>query len=212
MSLFTSVSQIRALGPCISGYRFALDNLAGDDRVSAAAAREAGCSFEDMCWYLSSQAGSDPEIDRRLRMWRADVAARVLPVFEKEFPRETAPRFAIIVARGFASGAATQEQLDQAVARAKKAEDLAWLVGRVRAAQAAAAARVCGEVRAAWVVSRCATECLRENAVAELAWQYDRLIAWFTGDGPEPLALAWPADDECADATAAESTAPGAAA
>lgn len=188
MTLSTSIAQIRALGPCASGYRFALGKL-GEDNVGAAEAREAGCSFDDMAWYLSVQAVNDPEIDRRLRMWKADVAAHVLHVFEAAFPEEQSPREAIVAARAYVAGEVDLIALEQAIARAQLAEDMAWMLNSVRAAQAAAAARVCGDRRASWVVSKCAVECVREQAVAELEWQFDKLIEWFTGDGPGPLAL-----------------------
>lgn len=189
MTLATSVSKIRALGPCAGGYRFALGKLADKEEVSAAEARKAGCSFEDMAWYLSVQARNDAEIDRRLRMWKADVAARVLPVFEMAFPEETCARDAIVAARAYAAGEIDLIALQQAIAAAQMAEDMAWMLNAIRAAQACSAARVCGDTRASWVVSRCAVEAVREQAGAELGWQYDKLVEWFSHPEPKPIPL-----------------------
>ena len=187
MTLTTSISQIRQLGPCADGYRFALTGLPKEGEVTAAEARAAGCSFEDMAWYLSVQSKADPEIDRRFRMWKADVAAHVLHVFEVVFPGDDRPRVAIEAARHFADGNLVADILAMGCANAQHAEKMAFDAGQSRAGQAAAAARVCGDGRASWVVSRCAVEAVRENAAAEQTFQYDRLIEWFTGDDPAPL-------------------------
>lgn len=187
MTLSTSLDLIRKLGPCATGYRFALKSLPGDNTVTAVAAREAGCSFEDMSWYLSSIAGSDPEIAKRLRLWMADCAAHVLPRFEAVFADDPRPRAAIAAARLFATGQADSEAMVSAAAGASLASDTAWDTSKA-AAQAASAAMVSCETRASWVITKCCVLAASDGP-AELAWQYDRLIAWFTGDGPEPLAL-----------------------
>lgn len=187
-ALTVDLAKIRALGPCAPGYRFALGKLDGDP-VTAAEAREAGCKFDDMAWYLSSRAPHEAEIDRRLRLWRTDCAARVLPVFERACPDDDRAALAIVAARDFAEGRVGPEYLAARIMLAKAAADTLWAADNVRPAQAADAARVCGEQRAAWVVVGCVINCLRETAGAEKDWMYDRLIAWFTGDGPGVLPL-----------------------
>lgn len=188
MTLATSIAQIRALGPCADGYRFALTGLPKEGEVTAAQAREAGCSFEDMAWYLSIEAMRDHEIWRRLQHWKADCATRVLPVFEAVYPLDSRARNAIIAVHAEAGGGTFAQGCP---AEALAAENQAWADGNVRAAQAAAAARTCGDatVKAAWACAHSAVEAVRENREAELAFQYDRLVEWFTGDGPEPLRL-----------------------
>ena len=82
-------------------------------------------------------------LDRVLREFGCDCAERVLPFYETEFPEDARLRDAIDVARKFARGAATKEELAAAWAAA-------WA-----AAEAAAGA-------AAWAAG-----------AAEMAWQRD---------------------------------------
>lgn len=189
MTLATSIAQIRALGPCATGYRFALTGLPKEGEVTAAQAREAGVSMEDICWYLSIEALHDPEIRRRLQHWKADCAARVLRVFEEVYFEDDRPAAAISATRSNADRRASDDYLSRAITAAKLAEDKAWEDGNPRAAQAAAAARTAGEKRASWVCYTSAVEAVRERREAEMAWQFDRLVAWFTGDGPGPLEM-----------------------
>lgn len=193
MTLTASIAQIRALGPCSGGYRFALTGLPKEGEITAAQARAFGCSLEDVSWYLSKQATRDPEIDRRLRHWKADVAAHVLHVFEAAYPGDFRPRRAIEIAHAVADGHVEWAFFATSSADAKLIEDAAFDAGNPRAGQAAAAARICGDDlpggRASWTVCRCAVEAVRENREVELEWQYSKLVEWFTGDGPGPLAL-----------------------
>ena len=52
--------------------------------------------------------------DRTARLWACDVAERVLKHFEDRYPEDTRPREAIEVARRFARGDATREELSAA--------------------------------------------------------------------------------------------------
>lgn len=56
--------------------------------------------------------------DRLARLFAADCAERVLPLFEASHPTDQRPRRAIEVARLYAQGMATREQLDAAHAAA----------------------------------------------------------------------------------------------
>lgn len=187
--LTTSIAQIRALGPCATGYRLALTGLPKEGEITAAEARAAGVSLEDMSWYLSIQAHREPEIRRRLQLWKADCADRVLRVFEEVYFEDDRPAAAISAARSNANRRASDDHLSRTIAAALVAENQAWADGNVRAAQAAAAARTAGEKRAAWPCVHSAVESVRERREAELEFQYTRLVEWFTGDGPGALEI-----------------------
>ena len=60
--------------------------------------------------------------DRNLRLFAADCAEHVLPLFEQRYPDDKRPREAIEVARRFARGEATREELAAARAAARAAE------------------------------------------------------------------------------------------
>ena len=102
-----SYSQVSALRPCRDGLKAAAGKLGG---VAAWKARgftfremaDAGIPFDDLIWLVSAAARNEPDIERRVRLWVADCAARVLPIFEREMPGDSRPRQAIEAGRGFA--------------------------------------------------------------------------------------------------------------
>jgi hypothetical protein len=60
-----------------------------------------------------------------LRLWACDCAERVLPIYERECPGDLRPRQAIEVARRYARGEATLEELAAARAAARAAASAA---------------------------------------------------------------------------------------
>ncbi len=52
--------------------------------------------------------------ERTARLFAVECAERVLPIYERERPNDTRPREALVVARRFADGLATREELDAA--------------------------------------------------------------------------------------------------
>ena len=69
--------------------------------------------------------------ERTARLFACDCAEHVLPIFEKQCPKDTMPREAIAVARRYADGKATAEELAAARAAARAAAwaaawDAAW--------------------------------------------------------------------------------------
>jgi hypothetical protein len=132
----------------------------GSKKITAAQARAAGATFNDIVWAASALAPSDKDIERRLRLWMADCAAHVLHVFEKERATDIRPREAIIVARQFAQG-------DVLAA----ARDAAW------------AAAVDAAVDAARAAARDAAR------AAEQDWQFDRLVLWLSENEPSDWPL-----------------------
>ena len=101
--------------------------------------------------------------DRELRLFAADCAERVLPIFEKERPDDDRPRTALAVARRFANGEATEQERDAAGAAAGAA-------ARAAAWDAAGAAAWDAAGAAAWDAA----------GDAEREWQVERFSFYFT--------------------------------
>jgi len=87
--------------------------------------------------------------ERTARLFAADCAERVLPIFEKAFPGDDRPRRAIEAARAYANGRIT------AAARAA-AWDAAWAAAgdAARAAARAAAGDAAGDEFREWATAR----------------------------------------------------------
>ena len=154
---------------------------------------DAGIQFDDLVWLAMEASREDPGIERRVRLWGADCAAHVLPIFEREMPGDARPRQAIEAARGFARGTVS----DAALAAARDAtmdatmdatRAAAWAAARAAASDARAAARDAARA-AAWVATRAAASDAED---AEKAWQLDRLCCWLSEQEPED----WPLPEE----------------
>lgn len=131
---------------------------------------------------------------RTARLFAADCAEKVLPIFEKAHPNDDRPRKAIEAARAFARGeidaaaawaaaAATREAAWAATGDAARAaagaatRDAAWDAARAAAwaATAAAWAAAAAAREAAWAVSRA-------DVWDEFrAWETDRLFDYLEG-------------------------------
>ena len=146
---------------------------------------DAGIQFDDLVWLAMEASREDPGIERRVRLWGADCAAHVLPIFEREMPGDARPRQAIEAARGFARGTVR----DAALAAARDATmDATMDATRAAASDARAAARDAARA-AAWVATRAAASDAED---AEKAWQLDRLCCWLSEQEPED----WPLPEE----------------
>lgn len=182
-----SYDDLKALGPCTDSMK-RVANLMGGARkwngrkVTAEQARAAGATFDDIVWAASAVARTDKDAERRLRLWAADCAARVLHIYEHDHADDR-PRGAIIAARQYARGEISAAAMDAAWAAAW---DAAWAAARAAAWAAA---------RAGWAAARAARAAAR---AAEQAWQYDRLIMWLSDAEPDEWPLpAPPTDAEC---------------
>lgn len=85
--------QLKRLDPCADQLASVTKALGGADKwngnlVTAAMARDAGVSFDNIIWAASAVAKSDKDVERRLRHWMADCAARVLHIYEKQAPED----------------------------------------------------------------------------------------------------------------------------
>lgn len=87
--------------------------------------------LSDTLWALrATLPGEVEERDRIARLFACDCAEWVLPLFERIYPDDKRPRNAVEVARRFAVGAATDEELAAArvaVTAAWDAEGAAWV-------------------------------------------------------------------------------------
>jgi len=145
--------------------------VVASDKVVAASAR---LLYEVTTWDEQSA-----------RLFAADCAEQVLPLFEAAHPGDDRPRRCIEVARRFARGEASQQELDAAwdaawaaagVAAQATAQYAAWAVARAVAwdaawAAAGAAARHAAALDAVWATARDDT---RE-------WQTERLMQYLVG-------------------------------
>ena len=105
-----------APGPFVSRVRLEGWIVAGDDKA---------------CATRRVRLAGPVDVTRELRLCACDCAERVLPIFEREHPADDRPRKAVEVARRFANGEATQEELAAAWAATRAAagaaaRDAAW--------------------------------------------------------------------------------------
>ncbi len=162
-----TLAAIAKMHPCAGTFASVRKVLPQRRRYTAAQAREAGVSFGDIVWVAGAFARRDDDVERRLRLWLADCAARVLHIYEKTETGD-APRKAIVAARQYARG-----EIDSATRAA--ARDAAWAAAWAAAWDAARDAAGA----AAWAAA---------GDAAEEAWQFDRLIAWLSDEEPDD----WP--------------------
>lgn len=204
MPLALTYDEVKALEPCSKEWRRVSKLLGGKKgwngkRIDAATARAAGCSIDDLVWVATSVARYDADVHRRLRLWMADCAARVLHIYEKSETSD-APRNAIIAARAFARG-----EIDNAARAA--ASDAAWIAARNAAelsaerysaewsAESAAAWNTAWWTSAGWITTWDAARSAALDAEEwSAAWdaadsfQFDRLIDRLSENEPDD----WP--------------------
>ena len=103
IGLHASKSALDALsyapGPFVSRVRLEGTVVVGDDKA---------------CATRRVRLAGPVDASRELRLFAADCAEHVLPIFEKEYPGDDRPRKAIEVARRFAAGLASGDELRDA--------------------------------------------------------------------------------------------------
>ena len=122
--------------------------------------------------------------ERTARLFTCDCAERVLPIFECEYPDDARPRNAIAIARQYADGEATKEELAAArVVAWDTVRDTTWAVAKVAARTIArVVARDIARV-VAWDardVARAATSV--SGRIAEREWQTENLMKYLRDD------------------------------
>ena len=170
----TTLNKIRSHGPCKPGWDRLLAGLgkteADDEPLSFIRILEIN-GIEDAVWSL--RACDD---ERAVRLYACDCAEHVLAHFESLFPGDDRPRRAIEVARAYANGRATEDELRSALAAAWAAAwaaefaawDAAWDAAWAAARDAAWAAEF-----AAWAAAGDAA------CVAEREWQVQKFREYF---------------------------------
>jgi hypothetical protein len=204
-------TELRALKPCSESLTRIARLMGGASKwngkkITAKQARKAGATLEDIAWAASAIAQSNPDIERRLRLWLADCAAHVLYIYEKESD-DNRPRNAITITRQFARGKIDGTAWDAAWAAARAAAraaasdaawDAAWAAAWAAAAYAAAAAGAAAGAAASDAAWAAASDAAWDAAgaaagaaawaaarAAEQEWQFDRLILWLGANEPE---------------------------
>jgi hypothetical protein len=124
---------------------------------------------------------------RAARHFACDCAERVLPVFEEAFPDNKRPRRAIEVARAYADGYATKEELETARSSAWVTGDRITMSGgrhaKIAAWAAAGAANThVKDLRRAATHAREASE---HPSWVEREWQVERLLEYVNGNVPD---------------------------
>ncbi len=121
---------VKGIEPCDRGYHLVtIEHLPEWIGSTLWVAEGRGEHVEYKGKHVFSQARLIRKIDawneRIARIYACDCAERVLPLFERRFPSNKAPRIAIETARRFADGKATSDELAAARAAARSARDAA---------------------------------------------------------------------------------------
>ena len=141
----TTLNKIKKHSPCKDGWEKLLNHLgkteADDEPLELITILESN-GINDTIWAMRAVEEKNKEI----RLFAADCAELVLPIYENKYPDDDRPRKAIQAARDYANGLISPEELD--AARAARA---AWdAMDAARAARAASlAAWAAGDARAA---------------------------------------------------------------
>jgi hypothetical protein len=161
----TTLNKIKKHSPCKDGWEKLLNHLnktqSDDEPLELRTILESN-GLNDTIWAMRAVEGKDKEI----RLFAADCAELVLPIYEKLYPDDNRPRLAIQAARDYANGLITMEELDAASDAARAAwaaargvwaaSDAAWAAASAAAwaASDAASAAASDAARAAWAAAR----------------------------------------------------------
>ena len=148
----TTLNKIKLHSPCEDGWKKLLNYLnktEADDEVLELRTILESNGLDDTLWAFRAVYGKDKEI----RLFAADCADMVLPIYKKEYPGDDRPRKAIQAARDYANGLISAKEL--AAARAA-AWDAAWDAARAAAWAAAWDAARDAAWAAAWAAARAA--------------------------------------------------------
>ena len=138
--------------------------------------------------------------DANLRLFACDVSEDVLPLFEDAFHGDLRPRLAIEVARRFANGEATREELTAAWVAA---QDAAQAIAQGAWAEAWAAQAVVDGVwgvrgvRGAWAAQAVVEGVWAARGAAASAWASAWAAAWAVAEGAQDTAgdAAWAVEE-----------------
>jgi hypothetical protein len=85
-----SYEEFKAMKPCADDFRRVTKLFGGAKKwrgvkITAAQARKAGATFDDVVWVACAVADINPDVKRRLRLWLADCDARVLHIDNRDY-------------------------------------------------------------------------------------------------------------------------------
>ena len=132
MTYTITQADLKAAKPCPGRHKEIL-RLIKIWPASAEDAFAAGASVDDVLWIAGRMAENDAELKRRLRHAAADIAERVLPIFQDRFPSDMRVRDCIRAIRLYAEKRISTEELDAA----RAAAGAAWEAARDAARDAA---------------------------------------------------------------------------
>lgn len=186
MNYTLSLAQVRKFSPCTAAFERVSALLPARGKISAAKARELGCTYGDIIWIASAVAMDDEALARRLTHYLNDNAKAVLHIWERRFPDDDRPRKAIEACDGFLAGEVSEEDWKIAARDAW----YAWYAWAARAAWYARAAWAARDARDAWAAwDARAAWAAWDARDAFHAWQFDRLIYWLSEADPVPLPM-----------------------
>ena len=154
------IARLRALDACEEGIAW-IEQTPGEPADLWAA-----CPRGDWLIWLLAKVAYDKRVIRHIA---CDCAEGVLPIYERHRPDDRRPRDAIAVARRYADGEATEEEMVAAGAAAELAAG--------DAAELAAGDAACAAARAA-TAAEDATEDAAWVAAADAAWDAAGAAAW----------------------------------
>jgi len=125
MKLTITLAILRKHQPCTEGWSKLLRTLGSrfptDKPIDFGVILESN-GIDDALWALRGvMPEQEADRDRLARLFACDCAESVLHIYEKEFPEDKRPRESIRVARAFAVGEATRDELAAARAAARAA-------------------------------------------------------------------------------------------
>jgi hypothetical protein len=168
MILETTLNRLRAHSPCVSGYATLLASLGGpacdpNGPINLLHILQSN-GVDDCLWALRATIQDSEQV---ARLMASDFAELALPIFERARPTDARLRNTIAVARRYARGEATEEELSAARAAAGAAGAAAALAPKYASAAAGAAGA------AAKAAARAARAAARDAAGAAGAAAWD---------------------------------------
>ena len=158
----TTLNKIKSHSPCEDGWKKLLNYLnktEADDEVLELRTILESNGLYDTLWAMRAVEDKDKEI----RLFAADCAELVLPIYEKQYPNDDRPRKAIQAARDYANGLISAEELAAADAAAW---DAAWDAASAALDAASAALDARDAARAARDAARSAASAAAMDADA----------------------------------------------
>ena len=178
-----TVDDVLELNPCSPYTRREIQKLWGKRKsLSLVSIMKLGIPVEDRMWVACRL------LDRRtLVAWACDCVERVLPIFEKEYPKDKRPRKVIETTRKRLRGKATPKDVEDAATAAHRSSIAARTAAAIYVAYAAinttSACRnsvLRAGAQAAEAIT-CATNACAAYAT-ERAWQSNRLLEYVRGE------------------------------